>query len=83
MTKKQFNDIKVIGTETTLHEISAEVRNIIDCYDPLDWNGENELLDNESIAFSWKNEDGITEGINIIFEVVEDNFVRVTEIDTI
>lgn len=84
MTTVQLNEIKkIIGTITTLHGISRAVRKIIDCHDPLDWNGENEILDNESIAFDWKNEDGITEGVNIIFEIVNDEEVLITGVDTI
>ena len=84
MTKKQLNNIKniLIGTETTLHGISETVREIIDCYDPLDFNGENDLLNNSDISFEWKNEDKITEGINVIFEIVDNNLVKVTDIDT-
>ena len=85
MTKKQLNNIKniLIGTETTLKEISNIVIDIFNCYDPLDFNGENELLDNGSISFDWLDDNGTMEGINVIFEVVDSETVKVIEIDTI
>lgn len=85
MTKKQLNDIKniLIGTERTLQEISEEVRDIFNCYDPLDFSGEYDILDTGSISFDWRDEDGTIEGINVIFDVINDNVAKVIDIDII
>lgn len=60
---------ELIGKKMTIQDISTIVREVLDVGDPLDWNSEKDLIENESISFEtvpvWL---GTVEGINVIFK---------------